>query len=327
MASASPATLPDSIRLNAPPLRSLLHFSSRSPSPEQSRDTHLHSPAVHSTRISHRHHCGRCDLYHVLFSSLLPSANSCHSFRLSLTFIHSFIGLCLSLPLFHDSVPSFRLQYRSSVDQTSCSQPAANFFVPFSTPERCHEPRLPPEPLRSFDLDPAQETRAKLYIYSFGPLKLVPCLADYFLTIITTSHRLRWTITFDSTRSSEPSKAVSIINFTNAATRGYQNVLDTFTGHFGHHNSQFGIPQTAAQKHPHSTAKESKTTESHTGPIAYARGRIQQKPHSHGCCKRENSTGNKHDRALRSDLVSEQVGPSAPGFRRVTYKTNTDGQR
>ena len=207
MASASPATLPDSIRLNAPPLRSLLHFSSRSPSPEQSRDTHLHSPAVHSTRISHRHHCGRCDLYHVLFSSLLPSANSCHSFRLSLTFIHSFIGLCLSLPLFHDSIPSFRLQYRSSVDQISCSQPAANLFVPFSTPERCHEPRLPPEPLRSFDLDPAQEVRAKLYIYSFGSLNLVPCLADYFLTIITTSHRLRWTFTFDSTRPSKPSKA------------------------------------------------------------------------------------------------------------------------
>ena len=94
MASASPAALPDSIRLNAPPLRSLLHFSSRSPSPEQSRDTHLHSPAVHSTQISHRHHCGRCDLYHVLFSSLLPSANSCHSFRLSLTFIHSLGSAC-----------------------------------------------------------------------------------------------------------------------------------------------------------------------------------------------------------------------------------------
>ena len=111
--------------------------------------------------------------------------------------VHSFIGLCLSLPLFHDSIPSFRLRYRSSVDQTSCSQPAASFFVPFNTPGRCYEPRLPPEPLRSFDLDPAQEARAKLYIYSFGPLKLVPCLADYFLTIITTSHRLRWTFTFD----------------------------------------------------------------------------------------------------------------------------------
>lgn len=205
MVSAWPGTLPDSIRLNAPPLRSLLHFSSRSPSPEQSRYTHLHPPAVHSTRISHRHHCGRCDLYHVLFSSLLPSANSCHSFRLSLTFIHSLGSACpflYSTTQFHPF--GFDIALRS-IRLPAPSQQRTSLF---------HSTRLGGATSLDFRRNPyaplTSIPRRKLAPNSiFIPSDhsiLVLCLADYFLTIITTSHRRRWTFTFDSIRPSKPSE-------------------------------------------------------------------------------------------------------------------------
>jgi len=205
MASASPATLPDSIRLNAPPLRSLLHFFHVPPA--LSKAATLIYTGLLSTRFGFRIVTTAAGAISITFSSRPCCLPRTAVTPFGFAHVHSFIWLCLSLPLFHDSIPSFRLRYRSSVDQTSCSQPAANFFVPFNTPGRCHEPRLPPEPLRSFDLDPAQEARAKLYIYSFGPLNSSPLLGRLLLTIITTSHRLRWTFTFDSIRPSKPSEA------------------------------------------------------------------------------------------------------------------------
>ena len=124
--------------------------------------------------------------------------------------VHSFIGHCLSLPLFHDSIPSFRLRYRSSVDQTSCSQPAVNFLFHSTRLGGATSLDFRRNPYAPLTLIPRRKlTPSSIFIPSDYSI-LVLCLADYFLTIITTSHRLRWTFTFDSIRLRSLARPVSI---------------------------------------------------------------------------------------------------------------------